>query len=183
MAAVDLDQAYAPWLTSTGNLSANLEVYDDIMMDNAKDVHSRQRRRPQPDEERRARSCSTRAPRGYGRMLLPTSVASSNPKGRNIALFPSVTLNPPWTKKYFLKLQAIEVMGGDSLYGPRPVQGREHADRGLPVQLQPDVAKRSCLKPRAAGDCSPAARNSAQPTAASHCQLGTKRRHRSLVAH
>ncbi|MGA2412523.1 MAG: hypothetical protein ABSG46_19325, partial [Candidatus Binataceae bacterium] len=38
-------------------------------------------------------------------------------KGRNIALFPSVTLNPPWTKKYFLTLQAIEVMGGDSLYG------------------------------------------------------------------
>jgi hypothetical protein len=38
-------------------------------------------------------------------------------KGRNIAMFPSVTLNPPWTKKYFLTLTAIEVMGGDHLYG------------------------------------------------------------------
>ncbi|HKV54409.1 MAG TPA: DUF1302 family protein, partial [Candidatus Binataceae bacterium] len=36
MTAVDLDQAYAPWLTSTGNLSANVEVYDNIIMDKAK---------------------------------------------------------------------------------------------------------------------------------------------------
>ena len=26
MLALDVDQAYAPWLTSTGNLSANVEV-------------------------------------------------------------------------------------------------------------------------------------------------------------
>jgi hypothetical protein len=26
MLAIDLDQAYAPWLTTTGNLTANLEV-------------------------------------------------------------------------------------------------------------------------------------------------------------
>ena len=25
----------------------------------------------------------------------------------------TLVLNPPWTKKYFMKLQAIEVMGGD----------------------------------------------------------------------
>src|SRR5947209_3023061 len=36
MLALDLDQAYAPWLTSTGNLSANLEVFHAIVMDNAK---------------------------------------------------------------------------------------------------------------------------------------------------
>ena len=33
MVAIDLDQAYAPWLTSTGNLSANVEVDDNIIMD------------------------------------------------------------------------------------------------------------------------------------------------------
>ena len=38
-----------------------------------------------------------------------------NPKGNNIAMFPSLVLNPPWTKKYFLKLQAIEVLGSDRL--------------------------------------------------------------------
>jgi hypothetical protein len=36
-----------------------------------------------------------------------------SPKGRTFLLFPSVVLNPPWTKKYFLKLQAIEVLSGD----------------------------------------------------------------------
>ena len=36
MAALDLDQAYAPWMSSTGNLTANLEVTDAITMDNAK---------------------------------------------------------------------------------------------------------------------------------------------------
>ena len=44
-------------------------------------------------------------------------------KGRNIALFPSITFNPPWTKKYFMTITAIEVMGGDSLSNCRPVQG------------------------------------------------------------
>ena len=28
-----------------------------------------------------------------------------------------MTLNPRWTKKYFLKLQAIEVLGGDKMWG------------------------------------------------------------------
>jgi hypothetical protein len=28
-------------------------------------------------------------------------------------MFHSIVLNPPWTKSYFLKLQALEVLGGD----------------------------------------------------------------------
>jgi hypothetical protein len=36
-----------------------------------------------------------------------------DPKGDNFALFPSHTFNPPWTKKCFMKLQAVEIMGGD----------------------------------------------------------------------
>ncbi len=28
-------------------------------------------------------------------------------------MFPSVTLNPPWTKKYFIRLFTIQVLGGD----------------------------------------------------------------------
>ncbi len=35
------------------------------------------------------------------------------PKGNTFAMFPSVTLNPPWTKKYFIRLSAIEILGGD----------------------------------------------------------------------
>jgi hypothetical protein len=44
----------------------------------------------------------------------PTWTMIFNPKGRAFALFPSIVLNPPWTKKYFMKLQAIEIMGGDN---------------------------------------------------------------------
>jgi hypothetical protein len=36
-----------------------------------------------------------------------------DPKGTTFALFPSIVLNPPWTKKYFMKLQAIEILGSD----------------------------------------------------------------------
>jgi len=38
-----------------------------------------------------------------------------DPKGDTFALFPQIILNPPWTKKYFMKLQAIEIMGGDKM--------------------------------------------------------------------
>jgi hypothetical protein len=111
MIAIDLDQAYAPWLTSTGNLTANFELLHNIILDDSK-------------------TCTFTA---FGSnclkndvdMLLnvgtswwwddfnPDWTMIFNPKGRTFALFPSLTLNPPWTKKYFLKLQAIEIMGGD----------------------------------------------------------------------
>ena len=35
------------------------------------------------------------------------------PKGNPFLLFPSFVLNPPWTKKYFMKLRAIELRSGD----------------------------------------------------------------------
>ena len=45
----------------------------------------------------------------------PTWTMIYNPKGNTFLLFPSKVLNPPWTKRYFLKLQAIEVLGSDRL--------------------------------------------------------------------
>jgi hypothetical protein len=36
MLALDLDQAYAPWLTSTGNLSANVELEQTTLLDDKK---------------------------------------------------------------------------------------------------------------------------------------------------
>jgi hypothetical protein len=47
--------------------------------------------------------------------IAPTWTMIFAPKGRTFLLFPAVTLNPPWTKKYFMRLQAIEVMGGDHI--------------------------------------------------------------------
>jgi len=116
MGAIDVDQAYAPWLTATGNLSANVEVYDDMVMDLQKtftvgnDVDST----PTKNDVQILFNAGTS---WLWADIAPDFNMIYEVKGKNIAMFPSVTLNPPWTKKYFLTITAIEVMGGDSLYG------------------------------------------------------------------
>jgi len=112
MAAVDLDQAYAPWLTSTGNLSANVEVYDNIFMDLNKtdtvgaDVSA-------PLEKNQISILLNVGTSWWWEDFAPAWTMIYAPKGNTFLLFPSIVLNPPWTKKYFMKLQAIEVLGGD----------------------------------------------------------------------
>jgi hypothetical protein len=115
MVAVDLDQAYAPWLTQTGNLSANVEVYDNIIMD-----HKKVFALNAVDNNVLKNDVSVLFNVGtswWWSDFEPTFTTIFQPKGRNMAIFPTVVLNPPWTKKYFLKLQAIEVLGGDKLNG------------------------------------------------------------------
>jgi hypothetical protein len=112
MLAIDMDQAYAPWLTSTGNLSANVEVLHNIVMDNCKlcyignDLNGHQLKNNVSVLFHLATSW-------WWSDFAPDWAMIWNPKGNDMALFPSITLNPPWTKKYFLKLQAIEILGGD----------------------------------------------------------------------
>jgi hypothetical protein len=116
MVAIDLDQAYAPWLTSTGNLSANVEVYDSIVMDNQKTFAVTNAL----SENHLKNDVSVLFNLGtswWWDDFAPTFTTIFQPKGRNIAMFPALVVNPPWTKKYFLKLQAIEVMGGDHEQG------------------------------------------------------------------
>jgi hypothetical protein len=48
--------------------------------------------------------------------LVPTFTVIYNPKGTTFTMFPSIILNPPWTKKYFMKLQAIEILSGDKVW-------------------------------------------------------------------
>jgi hypothetical protein len=112
MLAIDLDQAYAPWLTSTGNLSANFEMVHTIIMDNAKTCTF-----TALDSKCLKNDVSLLLNFGtswWWSDFSPTWTMIFNPKGRAFALFPSIVLNPPWTKKYFMKLQAIEIMGGDN---------------------------------------------------------------------
>lgn len=112
MLALDLDQAYAPWLTQTGNLTVNLEEVQTTVMDNSKyfaafnavGVHQLKN-----DVELLFNIGTS----WWWSDFAPTWTMIWDPKGDNFALFPSITLNPPWTKKYFMKLQAIEVLGGD----------------------------------------------------------------------
>jgi hypothetical protein len=116
MVAIDLDQAYAPWLTSTGNLSANVEVEHTIVLDNSKttaegdalDAHQL---------KNDVNALFNIGTSWWWEDFAPTWTMIFNPKGRTFLLFPSIVLNPPWTKAYFLKLQAIEVLGGDKMWG------------------------------------------------------------------
>ncbi len=115
MLALDIDQAYAPWLTATGNLSANLEVEDTLIMDFKRTLVSN--------------AVSNNLPKNDVNVLFnigtswlwndiqPSYTMIYEVKGINMAIFPAVVLNPPWTKKYFVQLQAIELLGGDKLTG------------------------------------------------------------------
>jgi hypothetical protein len=111
MLAIDLDQAYAPWLTQTGNLTVNLEMIQTTIMDNSKTCT--------------ATAFDTQCHKNDVNMLFnvgtswwwgdfaPAWTMIYDPTGTTFALFPSLVLNPPWTKQYFLKLQAIEIMGSN----------------------------------------------------------------------
>ena len=120
MLALDIDQAYAPWLTSTGNLSANLELYDEIALDANQSMYETfgpyTGGGPGENTTNVKNNVSALFNIGTGFFwedIEPTWTMIFNPKGRTFLLFPSVVLNPPWTKKYFMKLQAIEIMSGD----------------------------------------------------------------------
>ena len=112
MAALDLTNAYAPWLSSTGDLSANLEVFDSIAMDTAKAMDANDRN-PVHILKNPVQVLFNVGTSFYYADFAPTWTMIYGSKGNTFLLFPSITLNPPWTKKYFLKLQAIEVLGGD----------------------------------------------------------------------
>ncbi|HZO82605.1 MAG TPA: hypothetical protein VFB33_13005 [Candidatus Binataceae bacterium] len=118
MLAVDLDQAYAPWLTTTGNLSANFEFLDMIAMDGVNNLL----------DGPNGGDLNNNALKNDISMLFnvgtsywwnafaPTWTMIYEPKGTTFALFPSIQLNPPWTNKYFAKLGVIYVLGGDRNY-------------------------------------------------------------------
>jgi len=120
MLALDIDQAYAPWLTSTGNLSANVELYDEIALDSSQSMFETFGPWTGGGIENTTNiknNVSALFNVGTGWLwedIQPAWTMVFNPKGRAFLLFPSVVLNPPWTKKYFMKLQAIEVLGGDN---------------------------------------------------------------------
>ncbi|MGH8013691.1 MAG: DUF1302 family protein, partial [Candidatus Binataceae bacterium] len=121
MYAVDLDQAYAPWLTSTGNLTANIEAQDYITLDSNASMLTAGSpwggvggALTESVNKNEVNVLLNIGSSWYWSAFAPTWTMIFNPKGRNFLMFPSVLLTPPWTKKYFLKLQAIEVLGGDN---------------------------------------------------------------------
>jgi hypothetical protein len=116
MAALDIDQAYAPWLTSTGNLTAFFEVFDQITMDNSK-ITPVGPLLSARNSKNQVYSLASIGAGFFWEDVEPTWTMIYQPQGNTFALFPTLVLNPPWTKKYFMKLQAIEVMGGNRAQG------------------------------------------------------------------
>src|SRR5262249_24808327 len=125
MLALDLDQAYAPWLTSTGNLSANVEFFDNIIMDtcqlcyNASAFDSHQ-------VKNQVQILFNFGTSWWWQDFAPTFTTIYDPKGTTFTMFPQIILNPPWTKKYFMKLQAIEILGGDKTWGSGRFKGQSY---------------------------------------------------------
>jgi len=119
MLAVDVDQAYAPWLTDTGNLSANIEVMDHIAMDSNGSMTEQSAPwtggggEPEGSVKNNVSALFNIGTSWLWNDIQPSWTMVFSPKGRTFLLFPAVVLNPPWTKKYFLKLQAIEILSGD----------------------------------------------------------------------
>jgi hypothetical protein len=112
LAALDVTNAYAPWLSSTGDLSANLEVFDSITMDIAKDMDANNRNQVHVLKNPVQILLNAGSSWYYGDIAAAWTMIYGV-KGRTFLMFPSVTLNPPWTKKYFVRFSAIEVLGGD----------------------------------------------------------------------
>jgi hypothetical protein len=113
MVAVDLTNAYAPWLTSTGDLTANFEVFDSIYMDMNKFTFANDRNSASHAIKNPIQLLANAGTSFYYGDIAPTFTTIFAPKGRTFLLFPAVQFNPPWTKKYFAKLQLIDILGGD----------------------------------------------------------------------
>jgi hypothetical protein len=119
MLALDVDQAYAPWLTDTGNLSANIEVMDHIAMDSNGSMTEQSAPwtggggEPEGSVKNNVSALLNIGTSWLWNDIEPAWTMVWSPKGKSFLLFPSVVLNPPWTKKYFLKLQAIEILSSD----------------------------------------------------------------------
>ena len=115
MLAFDLDQAYAPWLTTTGNLSANFEILDPIVMDTAHNMATGPNGNtvPEPITKNDVQMLFNIGTSYWWNAFAPTWTMIYQPKGESFALFPSIQLNPPWTNKYFAKIGVIYVLGSD----------------------------------------------------------------------
>jgi hypothetical protein len=126
MVALDIDQAYAPWLTTTGNLNVNLEWNHYIVLDASPNMFNASPVAGALGAPGAAVPRSENTCKDYDLLLLnigtsyywdafePTWTMLYGNKGNTFLLFPSLTINPPWTKAYFFKIQDVQVLGSDA---------------------------------------------------------------------
>lgn len=111
MAALDVDQAYAPWLTQTGNLTTSAEVVDTIVMDDPKLLGFSNAISGQ-QAKNGVQALFSLGTSWYWSDVVPNWAMIYDPRGESFALFPTLALNPPWTKKYFVQFGVIQVLSG-----------------------------------------------------------------------
>ena len=111
LVALDLDGLYVPWLTKTGTLSANFEWNNFSIMGYGKNlVYDFYAERWRHNEEQFLLSVNTS---WWWGAILPTYTMIWNPSGSTSLLFPTLTMTPPWTNKYFATLGYVGILGND----------------------------------------------------------------------
>ncbi len=110
--ALDLDQAYTPWLTTTGNLTVNLELFDETILSYSKNMQGAPGFFEHAYHNNFEMLISAGTSWWWG-AVSPNWTTIYAPEGLTFLSFPSVQLVPPWTNKYFMKLEWVDVEGTD----------------------------------------------------------------------
>ena len=111
MVALDLDQAYVPWLSDTGALTVNLEWQNYTILSPSKNlVYMGYVEKWRHNEENLLINIGTS---WWWGAIAPTWTSIYNPDGNTFLLFPSITLTPPWTNRYLMRLQYVGILGND----------------------------------------------------------------------
>ena len=137
LVALDLDGLYAPWLTSTGTLSANLEWNQYTISGYGKNlVYSFYAERWRHNEEQILFDATTS---WWWGAILPTYAMIWNPSGNTTLFFPTLVLTPPWTNKYFATLGYVGIIGNDRLnsFAGGVFKGKSLMYMGFQYNFQP----------------------------------------------
>jgi hypothetical protein len=111
LVALDMDGLYVPWLTSTGTLTTNLEWNQFCISGYGKHlVYPFYAERWRHNEEQILFSANTSF---WWGAIIPTYTMIWNPSGNTTLLFPTLTMTPPWTNKYFATLGYVGILGND----------------------------------------------------------------------
>jgi hypothetical protein len=112
LVALDLDQVYAPWLTSTGSLTGNFEFQEVTILD-ASDKMLESQGVLTKVHKHEVNVLANLGTSFYWGAVAPTWTTIYNPDGQTFLLTPSIVLTPPWTNKYFAKIGTVYILGND----------------------------------------------------------------------
>lgn len=107
--ALDIASAYVPRLTSTGNLNANFELNGTTILS-----YNNLMTTPGYFERQYHNDINLLFHVDWSwwwNAVAPGWTSIYNPDGQTWLFFPSCVFTPPWTNKYLMKLQWIEILG------------------------------------------------------------------------